>query len=135
MCQPLEWHWRWLQQHQQPISTHKDELVVLYEVMIDDDDERHTWIGWTHCLASLPNIGIGIDELPPKRTNLARRFKKRSSGPKIGPGRKIVASGNACNTACSPSHLERKYSDGAVDDAPRADTWMKRSTPASLANC
>ena len=61
-------------------------------------------------------------------------MKYRSSGPKIGPGRRIVASGNISNTACSPSHLLRRYSDGADWEAPNADTWMNRSTPASLAS-
>ena len=45
-----------------------------------------------------------------------------SSCPNIGPGRTIVAAGNASRTAVSPAALERYNWDVDVGEALRCDT-------------
>mmetsp|Transcript_23486 Transcript_23486/g.59373 ORF Transcript_23486/g.59373 Transcript_23486/m.59373 type:complete len:212 (-) Transcript_23486:198-833(-) len=63
--------------------------------------------------------------------HLAMRLRNLSSSPNMTEGRTMVAPGKWERTACSPSALRRTHSEGDPSSAARADTWIRRGTPAS----
>mmetsp|Transcript_7075 Transcript_7075/g.17925 ORF Transcript_7075/g.17925 Transcript_7075/m.17925 type:complete len:244 (-) Transcript_7075:294-1025(-) len=85
-------------------------------------------MGWERWLGH--RLGTHLERCNQK----PRRARRRSSWPKTGAVRTIVAVGMFCFTNCSDSHLAFNQSDFDFSDAPMVDTWMKCVMPARAAN-